>query len=96
MIEAKAQERLLLSGFNLRARYSEDLRTYDFAARAARDLVDAGRDFVYLHGILAWILEMMNRLLPRKLLIMFLGRRSLQNGYLARAYHSNHFNRNPQ
>jgi short-subunit dehydrogenase len=64
-------------------------------SRAALDLVNAvkrGRNFVYVHGILAKFLEMMNRLLPRKLLIMSLGKRSIQTGYLGRENpdHVNH------
>jgi len=55
-------------------------------AAAARDLVRAiegGREFVYCYGLFARILEFMNRLLPRKFLILRLGKRASQAGYLA-------------
>ena len=55
-------------------------------AVAARNLVhtiERGRDFVYPHGMFARIMEIMNRLLPRRLLVLWLGKKSSQAGYLA-------------
>jgi short-subunit dehydrogenase len=54
-------------------------------ATAARDLVRAiegGREFVYCYRLFAWIVEFMNRLLPRKFLIHRLGKRASKAGYL--------------
>jgi len=52
---------------------------------AARDLVAAiegAREFVYVYGAFATALELMRRLLPKRLLIRMTGRKSENAGYL--------------
>jgi uncharacterized protein len=55
-------------------------------ALAAQDLVRAierGRNFAYTHGKFAWVLGLMNRMLPRKTLVNLMGKKALKAGYLA-------------
>jgi short-subunit dehydrogenase len=55
------------------------------AETAARDLVRAlerGRSFAFPHGFVGRALGLVNRLLPRRLLVSQLGRKSARSGYL--------------
>jgi uncharacterized protein len=53
------------------------------ATRALVNGIERGREFAYPHGKFVWILGLINRLLPRKLLISLMGKKSLKAGYLA-------------